>query len=111
MTLSDMSTGPDWISWVTAAVLLLLSLVLIFGKGSWLIAGYNTSTKEEKARYDEKKLCRVVGIGLLVITILIMVSTLLQDILPAFFAYITIGIIVLDCAVIIILSNTICKKR
>ena len=111
MTLSDISTGPDWISWVTTAVLLLLSLVLIFGKGSWLIAGYNTSTKEEKARYDEKKLCRVVGIGLLVITVLTTVSTLLQNVLPAFFAYIMVGIIILDCVVMIILCNTICKKR
>lgn len=40
---------------------LILSLVLLSGHGSFLIAGYNTATKKEKAEYNEKKLCRAVG--------------------------------------------------
>ncbi len=31
------------------------------GKGAFLIAGYNTASKAEKARYDEKTLCRFMG--------------------------------------------------
>jgi hypothetical protein len=27
---------------------------LISGHGSWLISGYNTASKEEKAKYNEK---------------------------------------------------------
>lgn len=30
-------------------------------KGAFLIAGYNTASAEEKAQYDEKKLCRAVS--------------------------------------------------
>ena len=45
------------------AILLLaiLGLVIRSGKGAFLIAGYNTASKEEKERTDEKKLCKAVG--------------------------------------------------
>ena len=38
-----------------------LGIVLWNGKGAWLIAGYNTSSKTEKSKYDEKALCRFVA--------------------------------------------------
>ena len=46
-----------------AVIALLVGLGLVFsaGKGTFLIAGYNTASKEEKDRYDEKALCRFVG--------------------------------------------------
>lgn len=46
-----------------AAVVLLLILGVIFlkGKGAFLIAGYNTASKAEKEKIDEKKLCRCTG--------------------------------------------------
>ena len=40
---------------------LLLGAVFSMGKGAFLIAGYNTASKAEKARYDEKALCRFMG--------------------------------------------------
>lgn len=40
---------------------LVLGVVFSQGKGAFLIAGYNTSSKEEKAKYDEKALCRFMG--------------------------------------------------
>lgn len=111
MNLSDVSSGPDWIVWIGFAILAVLSIVLISGHGSWFIAGYNTALKEKKAKYDEKKLCRTTGIGLAVISILILVSELFEDVLPASFAYVSLGITIIDCLVIIIVGNTICKKR
>lgn len=44
------------------------------------------------------------------ISVLILVSGLLEDVLPASFAYSLLGIIVIDCLVIFIVENTICKK-
>ena len=41
-----------------AALLVVLGLVFSKGKGAFLIAGYNTASREEKAKYDEKALCR-----------------------------------------------------
>lgn len=45
------------------AVLLFVILGVIFfcGKGSFLIAGYNTANPEDKAKFDEKALCRAMG--------------------------------------------------
>ena len=40
---------------------LILGIVLWKGKGAWMIAGYNTSSKTEKSKYDEKALCRFVA--------------------------------------------------
>lgn len=54
MKLADLSTGPDWIVWIIFIILAILSIVLISGHGSWLISGYNTLSKEEKAKYNEK---------------------------------------------------------
>lgn len=44
-----------------ALLFAVLGIVLWNGKGAWLIAGYNTSSKAEKSTYDEKSLCRFVA--------------------------------------------------
>lgn len=110
MKLADVSTGPDWIIWGVFVICLVLSILLLSGHGSWFISGYNAAPKKEKAKYDEKKLCRTTGFGLAVIAVLILVTGLFEDVLPAGFAYISLGVVGVDCLVIIIVSHTICKK-
>ena len=46
---------------VMAALFVLLGIPFFRGKGAFLIAGYNTASAAEKARYDEKALCRFMG--------------------------------------------------
>ena len=46
---------------------IIIGIVLCCGKGAFLIAGYNTSSPEERATYNEKALCRAVGVLVLVI--------------------------------------------
>ena len=103
MKLADLATGSDWIVWIVFVIFAVLSIVLLSGHGSWFISGYNTASKEEKKKYDEKKLCRTMGVGMSIIAILALI-------MPAFFVYIALGIIVVDVVVIIILENTLCKK-
>ena len=110
MKLADLATGSDWIVWIVFVIFAVLSIVLISGHGSWVISVYNTSSKAEKEKYDEKKLCRTMGVGMSIIAILALIMGLLENILPAFFVYIALGIIVVDVVVIIILENTLCKK-
>ena len=43
---------------IIAGVLILLGVLFLNGKGSFLIAGYNTASKAEKEKMDEKKLCK-----------------------------------------------------
>ena len=108
MKLVDLATGPDWIVWIVFVIFAVFSIILLSGHGSWFISGYNTASKEEKEKYDEKKLCRTIGIGMSIIAILAL--TMLENILPAFFVYIALGIILVDVVVIIILGNTLCRK-
>ena len=90
MTLKEISNGPEWAMWIAVVFFAILSVVLLSGHGAFLIAGYNTLSKEEKSKYDEKKLCRVFGVGMSVITICIAVMALWEAVLPAVTAYICI---------------------
>ena len=110
MKLVDLSSGPDWVVWIVFVIFAVLSIVLLSRHGSWVISGYNTASKEEKEKYDEKKLCRTMGIGMSIISILILIMGLFESVLPAFFVYIALGIILVDVVVIIILGNTLCRK-
>ena len=110
MTLKDISNGPAWIIWIVGILFAIISIILISGHGANLIAGYNTASREEKNRYDTKKLSRVVGIGMAFITLMIFIMAIWENVLPAFFSTVFLVITVIDCVTIIILSNTICKK-
>ena len=57
-TLADISTGPDWLLSVVIALFAVLSVLFLLGKGSWLIAGYNTASEKEKQQYNKRRLCR-----------------------------------------------------
>lgn len=111
MTLRDISHGPEWGLWLVFGIFVVLSIVLLSGHGSGLIAGYNTSSEAEKNKYDEKKLCRVFGVGMSLITVFLFVMAFWQDTLPSYFIYIFVAFTLIDCTVIIVLANTICKKR
>jgi len=111
MTLKDVSHGPDWLVWIIFAILAVAGVVLLSGRGAFLIAGYNTASEKNKQKIDSKKLCRVMGAGLLVIAVLILVMGVGESVLPAWFAYLTLGIILADCAAVIILANTVCKRK
>lgn len=110
MTLKDIANGPDWILWAGFAIMAVMSIILLTGHGANLIAGYNTASKEAKSKYDEKKLCRVSGIGMSIITIMLFIMAIGESVLSAVFAYIFLGITIFDCIVMVILLNTICKK-
>ena len=46
-------------------MLITFSIFILIGKGDDLIAGYNTASKEERAKYDIGRLRKVSGYGLL----------------------------------------------
>lgn len=110
MKLADLATGSDVIVWIVFGIFVVISIILLSGHGSWLISGYNTASKEEKAKYNEKKLCRTMGIGMSVIAILLLIMGVFENILPAFFVYIALGIILADVVIMIVLGNTICRR-
>ena len=69
-----MITQKDIVACVIIGIIMLpliaLSIVLMAGKGAWLVAGYNTLSKEEKAQYDSAALCKFIGKYLLSVGLL-----------------------------------------
>lgn len=52
---------------VIAALLLVLGIIILSGKGDNLIAGYNTSSKKDKEKYNVKRLRLVIGLMLILL--------------------------------------------
>ncbi|MDH6368114.1 MULTISPECIES: DUF3784 domain-containing protein [unclassified Breznakia] len=100
-----------WISWVLVVILVIISFILLMGKGGFLIAGYNMQSKEKKQKYNAKRLCRVVGGGTSIISVILTVATLYRFEMPLAISWIIpwglFGIIV----IVGILANTICWRK
>jgi len=90
---------------------LILSVIFFWGKGSFLIAGYNTASREEREQYDEKKLNLVMAIGMLFIGIILIAMFFLLNVLPEWFIWIFITLILLSVILICVFVNTKCKKE
>lgn len=60
-----------------ALAFFVISVFLFKGKGSWLIAGYNTASVEVRAKYNEKKLCQTVGFVTLTVSVLLCIMAYL----------------------------------
>jgi len=57
-------------------VILILALAIKIFKLSFLIAGYNTASKKEKEKYDEKKLVNYVGNMLIIVALILIIGGL-----------------------------------
>ncbi|MGL5152306.1 MAG: DUF3784 domain-containing protein [Clostridium sp.] len=91
--------------------LIIMSAMLLRGKGAFLVAGYNLSSKEEKEQYNEKKLCKVMGGGLFLITLIVGIRLLIGDRLIEGLDISMAFLIIFITITMIILGNTICKKK
>ena len=63
---------------VIAVVFVVLGILFASGKGANLIAGYNTASREEKAKTDEKKLLKAMSVFMFVLAGCTLVSALSQ---------------------------------
>ncbi|WP_142411010.1 MULTISPECIES: DUF3784 domain-containing protein [Clostridia] len=50
-----------WIMWAIVAIATIATIILLTGKGSILVSGFNTKSPEERAKYDKKKVSRQAG--------------------------------------------------
>ena len=56
-----------WFIWIIVGIFSIITMILLSGKCSFLVAGYNMMSKNEKEKYDEKKVCKGVGVTMLLI--------------------------------------------
>lgn len=98
-------------TWWITGLFLILTIVFLAGKGSFLIAGYNTASKKDKERYDEKKLCRLMGICMGIVTLALAVGSWLGEDVPGWMQYGFVILVLADVLAIFILSNTVCVRK
>ena len=93
---------------VLAVLLLIMGIIILIGKGDNLIAGYNTSSKEERSQYNVKRLRGLIG-GFLLILAPMMVLLLGEESLASGFSFSALTLVL--CIVVVILANTWAKKK
>ena len=98
------------ILWTLTTIFAIWSLVLLSGHGAASIAGFNTMTEDEKKTIDEKKLCFVMGISMLISTLVLFFMAILSPNITNTTAIIAGSIITIDLVVTIYIANTKCKK-
>lgn len=59
-------------------IVLLFGLIMRIFKAGWLIAGYNTASKEKIAKYNEAQLTRFVGNMLIAASVILFIGGLLS---------------------------------
>ena len=58
-----------WVMWGIVIIALVTTIILLTGKGSMLVTGFNTKSPEERAKYDKKKVSRQAGVFMVLIDI------------------------------------------
>ena len=96
------------VTYIVVALLAILGVIILIGKGDMLIAGYNTASPEEKAKYNIKRIRLLVGgllIGISLVYLLFHVKA--NPVLSWIFTV----ILLLLVFIIIYLANTWAKKK
>ena len=90
---------------IVATIFLILGIIILIGKGDNLIAGYNIASKEEKSKYNIKRLRGLIG-GLLIVLAPMML--LLESFAPSGSC---VCLTLVLSIVVVILANTWAKKK
>lgn len=99
---------------IVTVILLLLALVIRVGKGDKLIAGYNTASEQERAKYDVIRLRRVISWCLCIIAVLMWIPTIAEaltgKVKSAVYLIWTVLILIVIVTTLI-MANTWAKKK
>ena len=92
-------------------IMMILGIVILTGKGDFLIAGYNTAKKEEKEKVNVQRLRWVVAGLLFMVTLIISIPCLIgaeDNAMAILFVPIC---AIFATVVAVILANTWCMKK
>ncbi|WP_414046688.1 DUF3784 domain-containing protein [Macrococcus equi] len=88
---------------VITVLFALVGIYMLTGRGSFLIAGYNFLPKEEKAKYNEKRLCQFVGLLMLLMSIFVVIME--YNLLPEYITIILFLTTTLSAVIFMNVSN------
>ena len=93
---------------IVALVCAGLGIWILIGKGDNLIAGYNTASKEERERYDIKRLRGLIG-GLMIVLAPLLLLMIGKESMASIWSFCAISFVL--CIVVVVLANTWAKKK
>jgi len=90
---------------IVTVVVVVMAAAILMGRGDWMISGYNTASKEDKAKYNLPRLRLLTGVSALVIILFVWVSNLLciNDLIKA-------SVLIVFAIIIVVLQYTWARK-
>ena len=58
-----------WVMWGIVTISIIATIILMTGKGSKFVTGFNTKSTEERAQYDSKKVSKKAGIFMILVDV------------------------------------------
>ncbi|WP_288286903.1 DUF3784 domain-containing protein [uncultured Prevotella sp.] len=86
---------------IIAAILVVIGVIILAGKGDMLIAGYNTASEEEKEKVNIKRLRLLIGGLSVIIASLCFIPNDENDV----------SLVVVLTIIVLVLANTWAKKK
>ena len=90
------------------ALIWILTIILLSGKGSFLIAGFNTAPEKVREQYDKKKLSRGYGVGIGVIALFITLNGILES---TTLSYLMPLVMILSVVLTTLYGTILCRKK
>lgn len=103
--------GPIWLGWLVVIILSIASVLVFSGKGGFIIAGFNTASKDEREKYDRKRLNFIVGGGFSLMTVMLAIFMFFGGEPPHYLHWIFPGGYLLVIGLMFFLSNSLCRKK
>lgn len=96
---------------IIAGIFAIVAALFFSGKGSFLIAGYNTASNEVKMRFHKKRLCKSMGVTFALIALIMVVVDVFMNQLGKLAMPILFWGILLVVVIEIVIMNTICRLK
>lgn len=94
-----------------AIIFLVIGIIFLCGKGDFLVAGYNTMDEEEKKKYDEKKMLKILGIAMLASSAAFVVSALAGFFKIPKLSFVSAALVTVIIVITVIVINVKTKKK
>lgn len=102
---------PLWPGWLVVIILSVASVLVLSGKGSSIIAGFNTTSKEKRDEYDVKLLKLIIGGGFSLMTVMLAVFMSFRCELPHYLNWVFPGGYLIVIGLMFFLSNSLYRKN
>lgn len=89
---------------IIATILVIMGILILIGKGDWLISGYNTASPEERAEYNIRRLRLIMGVVSMLVAVIVVVDAIFH------IRWLIFATVLPACILVLILGNTWAKN-